>query len=199
MAWTVINSGPYIEMLWEFLRPQKTDDDVYQFRLPIGQGAVPFIHLADFARYIPWIFSNPNESNGLVFGIATAHVSGEELAEAFTAATGNKAEYIDLPTEDFIQSRFGGLPNGVDTKVGLSSVKDENALMQTFGQNFTNWWNLYKASAENKGLIERDYAFLDRILPDRVKSAEEWMRKAHYDGTERAVIKSRERVSSGQK
>src|ERR1700710_1583254 len=117
MAWTVINSGPYIEMLWEFLLPQKGDDEVYRFKLPIGQGAVPFIHLEDFARYVPWALSNPNESNGLVLGIATAHVSGPELARAFTAVTGKKAAYVDLPIDEFIQNRFRHLPKGVDTKV----------------------------------------------------------------------------------
>jgi hypothetical protein len=195
MAWTVINSGPYIEMLWEFFLPAKGDDGVYRFQLPIGQGAIPFIHLDDFARYVPWAFSNPKESNGLVLGIATAHVSGPELASAFTAATGNKAEYVDIPTEMFVQVAFNGLPDGPNTKVGIASVKDTNALTMTFGENFTNWWNLYKASADNKGLIQRDYALLDRILPDRVKSAEEWMRKVKYDATKRSIIKTQERVT----
>ena len=181
-------------MLWEFLLPEKGNDDVYRFKLPIGQGAVPFIHLEDFARYVPWVFSNPSESNGLVLGIATAHVHGPELARAFTAVTGNKAEYIDLPTEEFVRNRFAHLPKGANTKVGMASVKDDNALLMTIGENFTNWWNLYKASADNKGLIQRDYAFLDRILPDRVKSAEEWMRKVKYDATKRSVIKTQARM-----
>src|SRR5882757_9510207 len=96
-AWTVINSGPYIEMLHEFLLPQEGDDGIIRFNLPIGQGAVPFIHLDDFARYVPWVFSNPAESNGMILQIATAHVSGPELAKAFTAVTGKKAEYVDTP------------------------------------------------------------------------------------------------------
>ncbi|KAJ9616440.1 hypothetical protein H2200_000158 [Cladophialophora chaetospira] len=199
MAWTVINSGPYIEMLWEFLLPQKGDDEVYRFRLPIGQGAVPFIHLDDFARYVPWVFTHPSESNGLILGIATAHVSGPELARAFTAVTGKKAEYVDLPTTEFIQERLGNLPKGVDTKVGIASVKDENALLMTFGENFTNWWNLYKESADNKGLIQRDYALLDHILPDRVKSAEEWMRKVDYNAEKREIIKTRARIAPADK
>lgn len=195
MAWTVINSGPYIEMLHEFLLPEEGDDGVIRFKLPIGQGAVPFIYLGDFARYVPWILSNPSESNGMILQISTAHVSGRELASAFTKVTGKKAEYVDSPASEWIEARFKFLPKGVDTKVGSQSVKDDNALLMTYGENFNNWWNLYKASADNKGLIRRDYDLLDRILPDRVKSAEEWMRKVGYDATRRQVIKTGQRVA----
>ncbi|KIW88132.1 uncharacterized protein Z519_11243 [Cladophialophora bantiana CBS 173.52] len=194
MAWSVINSGPYIEMLWELLLPERGSDDVYRFKLPLGQGAIPFVHLGDFGRYVAWIYANQDESNGMILDIAVAHVSGPDLAKAFTAATGKKAEYIYEPANENVEKHFKHLPKGVDTKVGITSVKDENALLLTFGENFTNWWNLYQNSAHNKGIIQRDYVLLDRILPDRVKSAEEWMRKVGYDGTRRKVIKSREAV-----
>ncbi|KAI1609569.1 hypothetical protein EDD36DRAFT_75156 [Exophiala viscosa] len=198
MAWTVLNSGPYIEMLQELLLPEIGDDDVARFKLPIGHGAVPFIHLDDFARYVPWILEHPEESNGLILGIATAHVAGPELARAFTAVTTRHAEYIDEPNDKWVKAKFGHLPNGVDTKVGALSVRDPNSLLMTYGENFSNWWNLYKASADNRGLIQRDYAFLDRILPDRVKSVEDWMRKVDYDGTHRPVFKSEGRVRQPQ-
>jgi hypothetical protein len=190
MAWTVINSGPYIEMLSEFLLPGKDEDGTYLFELPLGQGAMPFIHLDDFGRYMSWAFSSPHESNGLILGIATAHVSGTDLAEAFTAVTGSKAKYVDASLAEHLKARFARLPKGPHTKVGFQSVKDDDALLQSFGENFTNWWNLYRASGSNKGLITRDYDLLNRILPNRVKSVEEWMRKVNYDATRRSVIKS---------
>ncbi|KAH0837609.1 hypothetical protein AYO21_10995 [Fonsecaea monophora] len=191
MAWTVINSGPYIEMLWELLLPERGSDDVYSFKLPLGQGAIPFVHLEDFGRYAAWIYTHEDEANGMVLDIAIAHISGSELVRAFTAATGKRAEYVDEPVAETVEKYFKHLPKGADTKVGISSVKDENALLMTFGENFTNWWNLYRNSADNKGVIQRDYALLDRILPDRVKSAEEWMKKVGYDATRRTVLRSR--------
>lgn len=194
MAWTVINSGPYIEMLQELLLPEIGDDGVARFRLPIGHGAVPFIHLDDFAYYVPWILQHPEESTGMILGIATAHVSGHELAGAFTAVTGKPAEYIDEPNDKWVEEKFSSLPNGANTKVGALSVKDPNSLLMTYGENFSKWWNLYKASADNKGLIQRDYALLDRIFPGRVKTAEEWMRKVNYDGKHRPVLRSERRV-----
>ncbi|KIY02432.1 uncharacterized protein Z520_02571 [Fonsecaea multimorphosa CBS 102226] len=193
MGWTVINSGPYIEMLWELLLPQKGNDDVYRFMLPLSKGAIPFVHLDDFGRYVAWIYANRAEANGMVLGIAIAHVSGPELARAFTAASGKKAEYVDVPAEEHSEKRWKHLPKGSNTKVGSASVKDDNALLQTFGENFINWWHLYQNSADNKGVIQRDYALLDRILPDRVKSAEEWMKKVGYDATRRIVLRSSER------
>lgn len=180
-------------MLSDFLLPQRGGDGVYRFKMPIGRGAVPFVHLGDFGRYAEWIYSHPSESNGIVLGIAIEHVSGPELARAFTAVTGNAAEYVDQPAMEWIEAQFGHLPQGVNTKVGISSVKDPNALLMTFGENFNNWWNLYKASADNKGLIQRDYALLDRILPDRAKSLEEWMRQTGYDASRQSVIKTEER------
>jgi hypothetical protein len=57
---------------------------------------------------------------------------------------------------------------------------------------FTNWWNLYKASAGNKGLIRRDYQFLDKILPGRAKSVGDWMKKEKYTGERVSLVKTLE-------
>jgi hypothetical protein len=81
-------------------------------------------------------------------------------------------------------------PKGKDTKIGFNSVKDDSHLQLTFEQNFTNWWNLCRASGGNKGLITWDYELLDRILPDRVRPVEEWMRKTGYDGSKTLVPKT---------
>jgi hypothetical protein len=59
----------------------------------------------------------------------------------------------------------------------------------TYGENFKNWWSLYKASpSDNSGLIQRDFEFLDRIVPDRVKSVEEWMKKVQYTGAKQDLL-----------
>jgi hypothetical protein len=38
--------------------------------------------------------------------------------------------------------------------------------------NFTGFWNIWKY-----GVIKRDYALLDKIHPNRIRSAEEFFRK----------------------
>ncbi|KEF57054.1 uncharacterized protein A1O9_07244 [Exophiala aquamarina CBS 119918] len=190
MKWTIITSGPYIEMLHEFLQPSPPTEanPRLEFSLPLGSGSVPFIHLDDFGRYLAWTLSHPNESTGLTLGIAIAHISGPELAAAYTSATGRPAAYTDEPIAEWLASHFSELPSGADTKVGAQNTTDQNTLTLTFGENFTNWWNLYRASARNEGLIKRDYALLDSILPDRVRSAEEWFRKVEYDGARKQLF-----------
>ena len=73
-----------------------------------------------------------------------------------------------------------GCQKGKDTKIGFNSVKDDRHLQLTFERNFANWWNLYRASGGNKGLMKRDYELLDRILPGRVRSVEECMMGAKH-------------------
>ncbi|KAK5051541.1 hypothetical protein LTR84_003193 [Exophiala bonariae] len=192
MKWTIINSGPYIEMLGDFLLPSAPTETnpALQFTLPLGSGSVPFIHLDDFGRYLHWTLTHPSRSNGLTFGIAIAHISGPELAAAYTAATGHPAVHTDSPIDDWLDAHFSSLPDGVHTKVAAHSTSDQATLTLSLGRNFGNWWNLYRASTpDNKGLIRRDFAFLDEILPDRVRSAEEWFRKVGYTGSKKQLFR----------
>ena len=85
-------------------------------------------------------------------------------------------------------SYAAGMPDGTETKVGFRSG---NTVNQTFGENFTAWWELYRNSKGNRGVITRDYDLLDRILPDRIRSTEEWMRKVEYTGERKTVLKDR--------
>lgn len=190
ITWTIVKSGPYVDMLSEGLRPQISEDGTATFSLPLGEeGQMPFVSLADFGRYVDWALSNPDQSRGLDFGIAIEHAGLKELAAAFTAVTGKPATYNDIPIDAWHKVAWARLPHGPETKIGYISVRDNNVLNQTYRENFTNWYNLYKASAGNKGLIQRDYAFLDKILPDRHRSIEDWMRRTGYTGEAKSVLK----------
>ncbi|KAH8653293.1 hypothetical protein BGZ61DRAFT_374174, partial [Ilyonectria robusta] len=81
------------------------------------------------------------------------------------------------------------LPKNPNIKISFLSIKDNGALLQTYGENFTAWWNLYKASTWNKDLIQRDYKFLDKILPACVKGVAEWMKKVNYTGERLSTLK----------
>jgi uncharacterized protein YbjT (DUF2867 family) len=166
MAWTVIDSGAYIETLSEIFAPKAAENDGVAFYLPLGDGAMPLTHLDDLARYVHWAYQTPARSNGLRLGIATAHVSGQDMASTFTAVTGKAAKYVDMPISAWPEKAFGQLPNGMNTNVGYRIAHD-SARLQTYGKNFTNWFNLYKASAGNTGLLKKDYALLDKDLTGR--------------------------------
>lgn len=181
MIWTTVNSGPYMDSLAQLLRPRQDADGTYVFSAPLGQeGAMPMIYLQDFGRYVLWVLQHPERSAGMTIGVATEHVTFPHLVESFTAVTGKPARYEDLPVEEWVQRVFGGLPNGINTKIGGS---DDDTLM-TYGDNFSHWMNVYKAN-----VIKKDYALLDEILPDRVKSVGEWIQRTGWQGEERALLK----------
>jgi len=132
----VINSGPYIEQLSGSKKLVKMADGTYLFAFPLPEGAVPHIYLDNFAAYIDWIFQNPAESNGMTLDLATAHVTGDDVAAAFTAVTGKPAKFQAIPVEMWHAEAWKGLPKGKDTKIGFNSVKDDSHLQLMFEQNF---------------------------------------------------------------
>lgn len=188
MMWSILSSGPYIESLNEHYRPKVDSAGVYVFQLPLAQGAMPFIHLEDLGTYARWILDNPSQSSGMELEIATVHASGEDIAAAFTATTGKRARYDAADLTNFMHEFWSMLPKGQDTKIASNYAGEDETLL-SYGQNFTAWWNIYQASGGNKGIITRDYELLDRILPGRVKSVEEWMKKTSYAGKSKPLLK----------
>lgn len=193
MTWTVITSGPYLEMLSEFLRPKPSPaGDLYTFDLPIGKGRIPFIHLDDFARYVAYSVANPIQTASADLKVATVDATGDEIAQAFTTVTGKQAVYAESPLDLFLDSRLSNHRRGADTPIGLQTFShmggtsaEKVLLGLTWRQNFTAFFNVWRDGT----IVKRDYEELSRILPDRVKSVEEWMRKVGYTGESRPVLK----------
>jgi hypothetical protein len=186
MAWSVLVSGPYMDTLSELMRPHPDlkDPKTLVFAAPLGQGAVPLIVLSDLGLYGKWIFDTPSRSNGLILKTSTEHVSWEYLVATFTAITGRKAVYKDVTLDEYFAS--GVFPDP-ERKVGHSVEQD--GTLQTYRENFSGFWNMWKASRENKGVIKRDYALLDEILPGRIRTVGEWMKKAGYTGERGSILK----------
>ncbi|KAF4335868.1 hypothetical protein FBEOM_10293 [Fusarium beomiforme] len=190
MRWSIIKSGPYMELLSAVMSPAIEEDGSLTFQLPLDNGSIPFIPLGDFGKYVHWAFQHPEESNHLDFGIAAVLATGEDIAEASEKVSGKTSRFVNVPIDIWNSVAWKPLPKGQDTKIGFQSVRDDSGLLMTYGENFKSWWNLYKASpSDNSGLIQRDFEFLDRIVPDRVKSVGEWMRKVDYTGQKKEVLK----------
>ena len=65
MKWSILTSGPYMEMMNMMWKPiYNSQTDTYEFVVPLGDGAIPMIHLDDLAKYARWIFDNPDKSAG---------------------------------------------------------------------------------------------------------------------------------------
>jgi hypothetical protein len=80
-------------------------------------------------------------------------------------------------------------PRG-DYKLGTEYEGEHDNTLMTVRENFSAWWRIYQRSAGNKGVIQRDYEFLDRILPGSVKSIREWMDKTGYSANHKPLLRN---------
>ena len=186
--WSVLTTGPYIEMLSELLRPRQDEDGIYVFEAPLGNGSVPFVHLEDLGHYVHWIFSHISQSAGMNLKVAVEHVSYDYLAATFTKVTGKPARYHNVSFDELFTS--GAFAPVSEVRLGAETAGEDPTLL-SYRQNFTAWWRLYQRSGGNRGIIKRDYDYLDEIFPQRVRSVEQWMRKTNYTGEMRPVLKNR--------
>lgn len=154
-------------------------DEVVTWRVPLGDGAVAHVALSDCGHYVRWILDHQQEASGLDLQVAIAHIGYHELAEAFAKATGRKARYIDVTLEQYWKD--GPMSKGKSLAAGYNAdIRDPGSM--SIEQNFSGFWNMWRASQGNRGVIQRDYALLDSIFPTRVKSAEEWFRQEDERG-----------------
>jgi NmrA-like family len=184
MVWSVLTTGPYAEMLSASQGPKRDENGVYVFRAPLGEGAVPYIHLDDLAQYAKWLFDHPEESAGIDLQVATEHVGWGYLAETFERVTGKKARYEAVSVEERMPKEW----KMGDVKLGAEYEGENDDTLLTFRENFSAWWRIYQRSGGNKGVLRRDYELLDRILPGRVKTIGEWMVKVGYTGDEKKLL-----------
>jgi hypothetical protein len=185
MAVSILTSGPYMEMIYEgMFVPHTLADGTLLFAHPMGSGTVPMIHLDDLGRYARWIFDHREESDGLDLEVATQQVGWPYLVDCVQRVTGLKAVFEDVDQAEYFE-KYSGVP--ATLPASWAQTERGPALGgQTFWENFAGWWGAW-----HDDLITRDYALLDRILPDRVRDLEEWMHKTKYDGRHRPVLKDR--------
>lgn len=156
--------------------------------MPLNDGAIPFLTLDDLGPYVHWILEDINRSAGVNVKVAIAHVRLNEIPAAFTKVTGKPARAENPGYDEYFAT--GGFAGIADNKLGYEPTGFTDNTLLTYRQNFTNWFNLYRHCADNKGVLRRDYAFLDNIFPGRIKSVEEWMRKVKYTGEHKDILKS---------
>ena len=193
MKWSVLTSCMYMETLTELLSPRPSPDnpELMVFAAPLGKGQPPLIHLADLGRYARWLFDNPERSNGMNLMVATENVGWEYLAKTFTEVTGKEAVYKDITLDELFVSPVFPFP---DRKVG-HSISSGDPTLQTYRQNFSGFWNNWKAD-----LVKVNYDLLDEILPTRVKTLAEWMKLTGYTGERSSVLKDyRDQAKKRQK
>lgn len=180
MRSSLFTTGPYIEMTLGKATPFApiVENDTAVWRVPLQQGAVPFTALDDCGFYVKYLFDHPAEADGLDLAVALDHVTFTEYTRAYTAVTGHPARWEDVDLQQHLERAFG--PR-VDLPAGYNADPEDPATM-TIRQNFTAFFETFRNSGGNKGILKRDYEFLDRIHPGRIRSVEEWLRRQDQKG-----------------
>jgi hypothetical protein len=149
------------------------------------------VSLEDRGYYARWLFDNPDRANWLDLEVAIEHIHYKDLARAFEAVTGHPARFIDVDLDTYWTT--GPLSMAASMGSGYNSDPNDSAFM-TIRQNFTGFWNLWKHSGHNEGIIKRDYKLLDEIHPKRARSVEQWLRKMNDRGIKDGSGSLREKV-----
>ncbi|KAI0402445.1 hypothetical protein F4802DRAFT_600047 [Xylaria palmicola] len=185
MRSALLTTGPYIEMTLAQgtpFRPRVEEDGgggAAVWRVPLAAGAVPFTALDDVGVYVRYLLDHADgEADGLDLQVSVEHVTFDEYVRAFSKITGKPARWIDNTVEEHMEITFG--PAG-ENPAGYNADPSDPATM-TLRHNFTAFFNLWRGSGGNKGIIQRDYALLDRIHPQRIKTVEEWLRRENEKG-----------------
>ena len=171
MGAALFTTGPYMEMAVSSRTPMTPtlEDGVVTWRVPLGEGAVVHVALEDCEYYVRWLFDNPERASGMDLEVAIEHVKYTDLAAAFERVTGHPAQYVDTSLDDY----FGGpMKASADKPAGYNADPNDRSTM-SFRDNFTGFWNQWKHN-----IIKRDYALLDEIHPGRIRTVEQWLRRA---------------------
>jgi hypothetical protein len=191
MRAAIFTTDPYMEMTVtaETLMAPSVEDGVVTWRVPLADGAVPHVALSDCGYYVRWLFEHPDRASGMDLSVAIAHIPYAELAAAFEKVTGKPARYIDTKPEDF----FTAMGPMASRPAGYNADLKDPATM-TFHQNFSGFWTIWRHSGGNEGVVRKDYALLDEIHPNRIRSAEDWFRMEDARGRELGLGSLWERV-----
>ncbi|KAF2871140.1 hypothetical protein BDV95DRAFT_494746 [Massariosphaeria phaeospora] len=180
MGVALFTTGPYIEMAiasgtiyTPVVEKDESGTDTVTWKFPLGRGAVVHVALDDCGPYVRWLLDNPDRANGLDLEVAIEHVHYADLAKAFTKVTGYPAQFINVDFETYWKE--GPLSARAEQSAGYSANIKDPATMSV-RDNFTGFFNLWRHSGQNRGVIRRDYALLDEIHPTRIRTVEEWFR-----------------------
>ncbi|KAH8594216.1 hypothetical protein B0O99DRAFT_652819 [Bisporella sp. PMI_857] len=127
--------------------------------LPKRQPDKPFVWANPASISLLWLFDNLSESARLDLRVATEEINFVGMTAVFTKMTGKKGAHKYLPLEEYLP------------------------LAEPYPNALTCF--IYGG----RGCRVRDMQLLDRILPNRIKFPEDWMRKAEYTRQRKNILK----------
>ncbi|KAI0044148.1 NAD-P-binding protein [Auriscalpium vulgare] len=174
LSWSVVTTGPYMEMLNGIMGPLNLrDDGTVVFAAPIENGKAPLIALADVGYFARYTFDHREATSAQELEVVSETVGWDQLVETFTKVTGHKAVFKRQTIEEWLRNYADPeRPVAADAAPGST----------TWGQNFSGWWRVYRDN-----VVTRDEAWNRKMNPNGY-TLEKWMRETKYDGTLSADI-----------
>lgn len=116
MGIAIFTTGPYMEMAISVktIMTPRMEDEVVTWKVPLRNGAVPFVALKDCEYYVRWLFDHPERSDGMDLQVAIDHITFIDLAAAFQKVTGHPAKSINVPEDVY----FANFPVPDDAPAG---------------------------------------------------------------------------------
>jgi uncharacterized protein YbjT (DUF2867 family) len=106
---TFLNTSFYWDNLIGFgMEPQRGEDGVLVFTLPMGEKALPGIAVDDIGRCALGVFKAGDKYIGETVGIAGEHVTGEEMAAGLADALGEPVRHFAVPFDMYRSFDFPG-------------------------------------------------------------------------------------------
>ena len=117
-------------------------------KLPLDPGTrLQMIAVDNIGRVVTEAFAHPGKWQNRTFELAGDELSMQELAQAFTRASGREVQYVQVPWDEFkeqagpeITTMFRWFQD-VGYHVDLSAVRQEFPNIMTFGQWINSQWH----------------------------------------------------------
>lgn len=88
--------------------PQRGEDGTLAITMPMGDAKLPGIAVEDIGKAAYGIFKAGDRYIGKTVGIAGEHLTGKQMAEAFSKALGEEVRYNDVPADVYRSFDFPG-------------------------------------------------------------------------------------------
>ena len=156
VPFTLLNTSFYWENFIYFgLGPQKGQDGKLAITFPMGNKKLPGIASDDIGKCAYSIFKAGKEYQGKTVSIAGEHLTGNQMAEAFSKHLGVEVKYNDVPASMYRGFGFPGADDmgnmfqfKADFEADYCGARDINATKKLNPElfNFDSWLNKNKAA-----------------------------------------------------
>jgi uncharacterized protein YbjT (DUF2867 family) len=136
------------------MAPKKGEDGKLALSMPLGDKKFPSIAVEDIGKSAYEIFKRGNEFIGKTVGISGDHLTGQQMADAFSKALGQDVVYNAVPFDVYRGLGFPGaedLGNMFQFKhdfedyfCGVRKIDEAKAINPSM-QNFESWLEANKS------------------------------------------------------